>query len=104
MSGGIDSTLLASRVESFLASRGIAESPVSGTSQAPSEQAEEIPLESAADLPSTETAVEFVCEEDVRQAVQAKRKIIIGARTIVTPAARDLGTQHRVFVQTDLIQ
>ena len=104
MSGGIDSTLLASRVESFLASRGIAESPVSGTSQAPSEQAEEIPLEAAADLPSTETAVEFVCEEDVRQAVQAKRKIIIGARTIVTPAARDLGTQHRVFVQTDLVQ
>ena len=102
MDGGIDSTLLATRIESFLASRGLAKSTISDTSQAPGEQAKETPLEAAADPPRTETAVEFVCEEDVRQAVQEERTIVIGARTIVTPAAHDLGAQHRIFVQVDL--
>jgi hypothetical protein len=40
---------------------------------------------------------DFVCEDDVRQAIRAGRKIPIGERTIVTPAARDLAEQHRVF-------
>ncbi|SVC92596.1 uncharacterized protein METZ01_LOCUS345450, partial [marine metagenome] len=31
-----------------------------------------------------------------------ERTIVIGARTIVPPAARDLGAQHRIFVQIDL--
>ena len=44
------------------------------------------------------TVVDFVCEEDVRQAVRLSRKIVIGERTIVTPAARDLGDATRVFV------
>jgi hypothetical protein len=42
--------------------------------------------------------VPFVCEEDVRQAVKAGRKIVIGERTIVTPAARDLARTHATFV------
>jgi hypothetical protein len=50
----------------------------------------------------TEKPVDFVCEDDVRQAVREGRKIVIGERTIVTPAARDLGDQHRVLVQTGL--
>jgi acetaldehyde dehydrogenase (acetylating) len=44
------------------------------------------------------TAVDFVCEEDVRQAIRLGRKITIGERTIVTPAARDLGEAHRILV------
>jgi acetaldehyde dehydrogenase (acetylating) len=44
------------------------------------------------------TAVEFVCEEDVKQAIKLGRKIVIAERTIVTPAARDLAQAHRVFV------
>jgi ethanolamine utilization cobalamin adenosyltransferase len=31
--------------------------------------------------------------------VRQGRKITIGEKTIVTPAARDLGEQHRLFVQ-----
>jgi hypothetical protein len=31
--------------------------------------------------------------------VRQGRKIVIGERTIVTPAARDLGEQHHAFVQ-----
>ncbi len=49
--------------------------------------------------PSTETSppLEFVCEEDVRRAIQAGRKLIVSERAIVTPSARDLGEQHHVF-------
>jgi len=43
-------------------------------------------------------AVEFVCEEDVRAAIRQNRKIHIGPKTIVTPAARDLAAQHDVLV------
>jgi acetaldehyde dehydrogenase (acetylating) len=43
--------------------------------------------------------VPFVCEEDVRQAVKAGRKIVIGERTIVTPAARDLARAHGTFLE-----
>jgi acetaldehyde dehydrogenase (acetylating) len=42
--------------------------------------------------------VSFVCEEDVRQAIKLNRKITIGERTIITPAARDLADAHRIFV------
>jgi hypothetical protein len=41
--------------------------------------------------------LEFVCEEDVRRAIQEGRKLSISERAIVTPAARDLGEQHRIF-------
>jgi acetaldehyde dehydrogenase (acetylating) len=54
----------------------------------------------AAAAPSSESGgvVSFVCEEDVRQAVKLGRKIVIGERTIITPAARDLANEHRIFV------
>jgi acetaldehyde dehydrogenase (acetylating) len=51
-----------------------------------------------------EKPTEFVCEDDVRQAVKANRKILIGERTIITPAARDLGEQHRVFTDASSIR
>ena len=44
------------------------------------------------------TIVDFVCENDVRAAIQASRKIYIGPRTIVTPAARDLAERSDVLV------
>jgi ethanolamine utilization cobalamin adenosyltransferase len=46
-----------------------------------------------------EKAVDFVCEEDVRQALRQGRKITVGERTIITPAARDLAESHRILVQ-----
>jgi hypothetical protein len=33
----------------------------------------------------------------VRQAIRAGRKLLISERAIITPAARDLGEQHRIF-------
>lgn len=55
---------------------------------------------SAAAIPTaSKTVADFVCEEDVQQAIALGRTILIGERTIVTPLARDLGTQHQVLVQ-----
>ncbi|HEX8852463.1 MAG TPA: hypothetical protein VF754_03200, partial [Pyrinomonadaceae bacterium] len=44
-------------------------------------------------------AVEFVCEDDVRRAVQRGEKIYVNARTIITPAARDMGEASEVFAK-----
>jgi hypothetical protein len=41
----------------------------------------------------TETAppvTDFVCEADVRAAIKEGRKIFVGPKTIITPAARDV--------------
>jgi acetaldehyde dehydrogenase (acetylating) len=43
---------------------------------------------------------DFVCEEDVKRAIAARQKIHINSRTIITPAARDLGEAHEIFVRT----
>lgn len=42
--------------------------------------------------------VNFVCEEDVREAVRKNDKIYIGPKTIVTPSARDLASQHGTLI------
>ncbi|MGA1369449.1 MAG: hypothetical protein ACO394_13115, partial [Blastocatellia bacterium] len=41
--------------------------------------------------------VDFVSEEDVRVAIRHSARIIIDRKTILTPAARDLGGDHDVF-------
>ena len=47
---------------------------------------------------SSQAVVDFVCEEDVRQAIRLGRTIVIGDRTIITPAARDLAATGKIFV------
>jgi hypothetical protein len=42
--------------------------------------------------------VGFVCEEDVRAAIQANSKITVGKKTIITPSARELAEENDVFV------
>jgi acetaldehyde dehydrogenase (acetylating) len=106
--GGIAAAPLARRIDEFLASRGYTppvsdprESSPPPTAPAPpavAEAASPKPTASAANLPPQPTA-DFVCEDDVRQAVRQGRKIVIGEKTIVTPAARDLGEENRVFIQ-----
>lgn len=55
----------------------------------------------AAPEPEPEVAVAgLVCENDVRTAIRKGTKIYIGPKTIVTPAARDLGGEHGVLVIT----
>jgi acetaldehyde dehydrogenase (acetylating) len=105
--GGIAAEPLARRIDQFLASRGyapptVSAAPVPTSSDGPKAESPATPTtppSGATATPVLEKSAEFVCEDDVRQAVRQGRKIVIGERTIVTPAARDLGEQHRVFIQ-----
>jgi len=45
--------------------------------------------------------VGFVCEEDVRAAVRANSKIVVGKKTIITPSARELAEANDIFVVSD---
>jgi hypothetical protein len=58
-------------------------------------------LEPLEPLESSKQAVPetFVCEADVQDAVKTGRKLLIGERTIVTPAARDAGEAAKIFLQ-----
>ena len=52
--------------------------------------------------PSTngnKTAVDFVSEDDVRRALQKGEKIYVNSKTIITPAARDMGEPAEVFAK-----
>jgi acetaldehyde dehydrogenase (acetylating) len=86
---GISADALTRRIDDFLGSRGYRGRASEGGSGEGRRK----------DGPATEVAapLDFVCEEDVRLAIQAGRKLIVSERAIVTPAARDLGDQHRVF-------
>ncbi len=44
-------------------------------------------------------AVDFVSEDDVRRAIQKGEKIYITSKTIITPAARDIGEPAEVFAK-----
>jgi hypothetical protein len=44
-------------------------------------------------------AVDFVSDDDVRRAIQKGEKIYITAKTIITPAARDIGEPAEVFAK-----
>ncbi|HMS10880.1 MAG TPA: hypothetical protein PKE66_15450, partial [Pyrinomonadaceae bacterium] len=44
-------------------------------------------------------AVDFVSEADVRTAVDKGEKIFINSKTLITPAARDLGEEKDVFAR-----
>lgn len=45
--------------------------------------------------------MDFVCEEDVRQALLKKQTITVHARTIITPSAQDLASNGNVFKHID---
>jgi acetaldehyde dehydrogenase (acetylating) len=44
--------------------------------------------------------VDFVSEDDVKRAIQKGEKIYINAKTIITPAARDIGEPAEIFAKT----
>ena len=84
---GMSASTLSRKIDEFLGSRGYAQTqdsrPLSTDSRPPG-SGDPKPLD-------------FVCEEDVRLAIRAGQKLIVSERAIVTPAARDLASEHRVF-------
>ncbi len=86
---GISADALTARISQFLEGRGIRS--VAGQATAP-------PSRAADRTPEPDRRVlDFVSEEDVRLALKAGTKLLVSERAIITPAARDLGEQHRVF-------
>jgi len=91
---GITADALNRRIDAFLGARGY-RPEAQRLAQAPAAPAA-VPLPSASSAPAS-SPLEFVCEDDVRAALSAGRTLVISERAIVTPSARDLGEQHRVF-------
>jgi acetaldehyde dehydrogenase (acetylating) len=87
---GISADVLSRRIDDFLGSRGFKPEAGPGGSGRSGGSKGSAGSEAAKPL-------DFVCEEDVRLAIQAGRKLVVSERAIVTPAARDLGEANRVF-------
>jgi len=83
---GISADALTRRIDDFLGSRGFLGDSAPNRAGHRSERSI-----------TNQTALDFVCEEDVRKAIRAGKTLVISERAIVTPAARDLAEAHRVF-------
>ncbi len=92
--GGIPTPALASRIDQYLKSRGFA--PVAPPSS-PGPATPPSTSTAPAATTSVEKPVGFVCEDDVRLARKEGRTLLVNERTIITPAARDLGESERIF-------
>jgi acetaldehyde dehydrogenase (acetylating) len=86
---GISAQTLAARIDSFLESRGY---------RVPTDKVD-VGKALPSPGPTPEAPAAFVCEDDVRAALKAGRKVVIDEKTIVTPSARDLGESQKAFVQ-----
>jgi len=90
---GISAEALSRRIDEFLGTRGFKAGSERGHTGVGAGSDPAVAPARAAD----QTPLTFVCEEDVRRAIQSGRKLVVSERAIVTPAARDLGEQHRIF-------
>ena len=57
------------------------------------------PIGGAPTVANGHKAIDFVSEDDVRRAIQKGEKIYINSKTIITPAARDMGEPAEVFAK-----
>jgi acetaldehyde dehydrogenase (acetylating) len=88
-SSGISAQTLSARVDAFLSSRGFRPTDTPPADARPGVHSQPVP----ADTPE-----DFICEDDVREALKSGRRLLVGDRTIVTPSARELGDANKVFV------
>lgn len=108
-SGQLKREEIAAIVDKFLAGRkgndggrpaetAAAPAPANGNAKAPSPPPAKTPNPAAA-ANGKQPAVDFVSEDDVRRAIQKGGKIYVNAKTIITPAARDIGEPAEVFAK-----
>jgi len=97
---------IGARVDAFLGSRGFHAAARTEASPPASEPMPTAPARPLSPQPAptgpepvapAQPPVAFVCEDDVRAAAKAGRRIVLGPKTIVTPAARDAGEALRLF-------
>lgn len=92
-------------VDRYVAARGGAPSCACGQKAAAAPPAGPAPKpepEKPPEPPAPKIEIaDFVCEADVREAIAKKKKIFIGKKTIVTPAARDAAAADEVLVMAE---
>ena len=88
----ISAQALATKIDSFLASRGYK----------PPDGEPITTVQDSGSAPRADNPAEFICEDDVRAALRSGKKLLIGERTIITPAARDLGESAEGFPASGL--
>jgi acetaldehyde dehydrogenase (acetylating) len=105
----IDKAALAALVDKFIAERKTSQVQTNGESAAV--EPSPLPPPNPAPKPQVESppvnqnngrqprAVDFVCEDDVKRAIDKGEKIYVNARTIITPSARELGDAREVFAK-----
>jgi acetaldehyde dehydrogenase (acetylating) len=98
---GINPKVLSRRIDEFLGSRGYRSGSDKASAAAVSDPPPAAGEPSEAAKPATPVPpaapLEFICEDDVRQAIRAGRTLLVSERAIVTPLARELAEQHRIF-------
>ncbi|MES1255142.1 MAG: hypothetical protein ABUS56_06020, partial [Acidobacteriota bacterium] len=99
---GISADALTRQIDQFLGARGydggaaaraVSAPPVLAAVARPADG----PGPAASPTPPAAAPLTFVCEDDVRRAIQAGQKLVVAERAIVTPAARDLADAHHVL-------
>jgi acetaldehyde dehydrogenase (acetylating) len=89
---GISAQTLSAKVDAFLSSRGFRPAEVQPPDELKGSHLKPIPADNPRD---------FICEDDVREALKSGKTLMVGDRTIVTPSARELGESNKVFVHAD---
>jgi len=90
--GAPDRIAVAHAIERFLSKKTGKAAPTPAPAASAAKPAAAPPVQRPKPRP-----VDFVSEEEIRAALKRKEKIVIGSKTIITPAARDLAAQHDVF-------
>jgi acetaldehyde dehydrogenase (acetylating) len=104
----VDRAEIAALVDRFLAERHVhqpsqnvpALPPPPPPSAAPVERLAQPAPAVSTNGASTGRVYDFVCEEDVKRAIASREKIYINGKTIITPAARELGEERDVFARS----
>lgn len=97
----VDRAEIAALVDRFLAGRSVPAPPARNapTAAAPVAATSPTPPSTSTNGASKAQVYDFVCEEDVKRAIAAREKIYINGKTIITPAARELGEERDVFAR-----
>jgi acetaldehyde dehydrogenase (acetylating) len=105
----VDRSEIAALVDRFLAERhvhqpgqqAVPHQPQPATAPALNQpsQAESQPFAPSANGATNGRIYDFVCEEDVKRAIASREKIYVNNKTIITPAARELGEEREVFAR-----
>ena len=98
---GISAAALSRRIDEFLGTRGYRGEGAPSSTVQPDAAPERVPAAGPATTsdarPAEPSPLDFVCEEDVRTAIRAGKKLLVSERAIVTPSARELAEEHRVL-------